>query len=223
MVADRPQLMERWRIRRQTSADQMRAEASHRRRVEALKWLLPAIALALTSIIGWSWFNPSTTSFHIDYSPQDFELSGQDEMLRPRFVGVDSRQQRYTVTAEVAMRPERGHEEVFLMKPTADITLKDGDWLTLKAEQGIYDRQTEILELHGSVSLYVDNGFEMHTEKAEFDLSQGTARGNQAVLSQSPWGVLTASGFEYSPSGQVFYFSGRPTLVLHAAQTVGFQ
>ena len=68
--------------------------------------------------------------------------------------------------------------------------------------------------------MYVDNGFEMHTEKAEFDLSQGTARGNQAVLSQSPWGVLTASGFEYSPNGQVFHFLGRPTLVLHATQNV---
>ena len=29
-------------------------------------------------------------------------------MLRPQFLGVDDKQQRYTVTAEVAMRPERG-------------------------------------------------------------------------------------------------------------------
>ena len=61
------------------------------------------------------------------------------------------------------------------------------------------------------------------TEKVEFDLSLGTARGNQAVLSQSPWGILKAAGFEYSPKGGIFYFSGRPTLVLHANQSVNIK
>jgi len=222
VALNQPRLLKRWRGR-YLGIDEIRVQFENQKRANTLKWLLPSAALIVAGMIIWSWSKLGTNSFRLDYSAVQVDFVGQDEMLRPRFVGVDSRQQLYTVTAEVAMRPERGHQEVFLMKPTADITLKDGDWLTLKAEQGIYDRQAEILELHGSVSMYVDNGFEMHTEKAEFDLSQGTAHGNQAVLSQSPWGVLTASGFEYSPRGQVFYFSGRPTLVLHANQKVGFK
>ena len=215
MVADRPHLMKRWRIRRQTSADQMRAEASHRRRVEALKWLLPAIALALTSIIGWSWFNPSTTSFHIDYSPQDFELSGQDEMLNPRFFGVDNQKQRYTITAEAAMRAAAGNEQVFLIKPTADITVERGDWLALNADQGIYDRDSKTLALSGAVSLYADNGFEMHTDQAEVDLNSGVIESTSAVRGQGPWGLLNANGFKYAHKGDIMHFYGRPTLLLY--------
>ena len=219
MSLDRPWLLKRWRGH-YLGIDHIRVQFENHRKANILKFLLPTGALLILGVIVWSWSNLGTKAFRLDYSAAHLDVSGQDEMLRPRFLGVDSRQQRYTVTAEVAMRPERGHEQVFLMKPAADITMENGDWLTLKAEQGIYDRQAETLELQGSVSMYVDNGFEMHTEMVEFDLSLGTARGNQTVLSQSPWGVLKAAGFEYSPKGQIFHFSGRPTLVLHANQSV---
>ena len=216
MRTDQPQIIERWRTRH-TSGDQMRAEASYRRRVGMLKWLLPAAALALTSVIGWSWFNPSTTAFRIDYSIEDFELSGQDEMLNPRFFGTDSRNQRYTVTAESATRPLDGSEQVFLIKPTADITVAEGDWLTLNAEQGIYDRYAETLALSGAVSMYADNGFEMHTESAQFDLAGGTIKSDSPVRGQGPWGLLNAKTFAYARKGDVLLFSGRPTLVLYPA------
>ena len=193
----------------------MRAEASYRRRVGMLKWLLPAAALALTSVIGWSWVNPSTTAFRIDYSIEDFELSGQDEMLNPRFFGTDSRNQRYTVTAESATRPLDGSEQVLLIKPTADITVAEGDWLTLNAEQGIYDRYAETLALSGAVSMYADNGFEMHTESAQFDLAGGTIESDSPVRGQGPWGLLNAKSFTYARKGDVLRFSGRPTLVLY--------
>ena len=193
----------------------MRAEASYRRRVGMLKWLLPAAALALTSVIGWSWFNPSTTAFRIDYSIEDFEFSGQDEMLNPRFFGTDSRNQRYTVTAESATRPLDGSEQVFLIKPTADITVAEGDWLTLNAEQGIYDRYAETLALSGAVSMYADNGFEMHTESAQFDLAGGTIESDSPVRGQGPWGLLNAKSFTYARKGDVLRCSGRPTLILY--------
>ena len=193
----------------------MRAEASYRRRVGMLKWLLPAAALALTSVIGWSWFNPSTTAFRIDYSIEDFEFSGQDEMLNPRFFGTDSRNQRYTVTAESATRPLDGSEQVFLIKPKADITVAEGDWLTLNAEQGIYDRYAETLALSGAVSMYADNGFEMHTESAQFDLAGGTIESDSPVRGQGPWGFLNAKSFAYARKGDVLRFSGRPTLILY--------
>ena len=219
MSLDKPWLLKRWRGH-YLGIDHIRVQFENQKKANTLKWLLPTGALLILGVIVWSWLNPGTRAFRLDYSAAHLKASGQDEMLKPRFLGVDSRQQRYTVTAEVAMRPERGGEQVFLMKPAADITMENGDWLTLKAEQGIYDRQAETLELQGSVSMYVDNGFEMHTEMVEFDLSLGTARGNQTVLSQSPWGVLKAAGFEYWPKGQIFHFSGRPTLVLHANQRV---
>ncbi len=222
MAPEGKRFLRRWRGR-YLGIDQIRVQFENQRQAKTLKWLLPTGALAIVGIIIFSWVNPTTKSFRLDYATANVDFSGQDEMLRPQFLGVDEKQQRYTVTAEVAMRPERGHQQVFLMKPAADITLANGDWLTLKAEQGIYNGETKTLELQGAVSMYVDNGFEMHTEKVEFDLSQGTARGDEVVLSQSPWGILKANGFQYSPDGQVFLFSGRPVLVLHGNQKAGIK
>ena len=215
-------LLKRWRGR-YLGIDQIRVQFENQKQANTLKWLLPTGALVIVGIIILSLANPTTKSFRLDYATSHMDFSGQDEMLRPQFLGVDDKQQRYTVTAEVAMRPERGHRQVFLMKPTADITLTNGDWLTLKAEQGIYDGDAKTLELQGAVSMYVDNGFEMHTEQVEFDLSQGSAHGDEVVLSQSPWGILKANGFQYSPDGQVFLFSGRPVLLLHGHQEVSIK
>ena len=214
MDSENQRFLRRWRGH-YLGIDQIRLQFEDQKQAKTLKWLLPTGALIIAGAIIFSWVSPTTKSFRLDYVTKHVDFSGQDEMLQPKFLGVDDKQQRYTVTAEVAMRPERDHQQVFLMKPAADITLANGDWLTLKAEQGIYDGEAKTLQLHGAVSMYVDNGFEMHTEKVEFDLSQGSAHGDEVVLSQSPWGVLKANGFQYSPDGQIFLFSGRPVLVLH--------
>ena len=222
MATENKRFLRRWHGR-YLGIDQIRVQFENQKQARTLKWFLPTGALAIVGIITFAWINPTTKSFRLDYAAEHVNFSGQDEMLQPQFLGVDDKQQRYTVTAEVAMRPERGQQQVFLMQPAADITLANGDWLTLKAEQGIYDGEAKTLELQGAVSMYVDNGFEMHTEKVEFDLSQGSAHGDELVLSQSPWGILKAKGFQYSPDGQVFLFSGRPVLLLHGHQEVGIK
>ena len=214
MTKGQPKLFERWHTQRSVGVI-AQTEAGYRRRVVALKWVLPAAALALALAIGWSWMNPTITAFRASYSFQEFSLSGQDEMVNPRFLGVDSRGQRYTVTAEVAMRPIDGSEQVFLIKPVADITMAKDEWMTLTADQGIYDRHTEVLFLSGAVSIYADNGFEMHTSSAQFDLAHGIVEGRAAVQGQGPWGLLDADGFRYTRDNDVFHFSGRPTLVLY--------
>ena len=113
------------------------------------------------------------------------------------------------------MRSAAGNEHVFLIKPAADITVERGDWLALNADQGIYDRDSKTLALSGAVSLYADNGFEMHTDEAEVDLSNGVIESTSAVRGQGPWGLLNANGFKYAHKGDTMHFYGRPTLVLH--------
>ena len=113
------------------------------------------------------------------------------------------------------MRSAAGNEQVFLIKPAADITVERGDWLALNADQGVYDRNTKTLALSGAVSLYADNGFEMHTDKAHVDLGSGSIESTSAVRGQGPWGLLNAKGFKYAHKGDTMHFYGRPTLVLY--------
>ena len=214
MKTKKPEVMERWAAARD-SGEQMVAQANYRWRVEALKWLLPAAALGLTVAIVWSWLSRPNTSFRLDYAIEGFGRSGQAEMLNPRFLGVDKHNQRYTVTAEAATRSVDEAEQVFLINPTADISMSDGDWLILNAEQGTYDRHSETITLRGTVSIYADNGFEMHTEIALFDMGNSVVTGDSKVNGQGPWGLLEADGFRYSRTDDVLQFSGRPKLTLY--------
>jgi lipopolysaccharide export system protein LptC len=180
-----------------------------------LRLVVPAAALGLiASLVAWPLLTGAGGSFRLGVGDAGLRITGRDEMLNPRFISTDSASQPYTVTAEVAMRAADGSDVIFLMMPEADITLEGGDWLMISAEQGLYDRGREKIELMGSVSLFTDNGFEVHTERVTFDLRKGSATSDEPVRSQGPWGLLDSVGFDYLPEGKVFLFGGRPRLKL---------
>jgi lipopolysaccharide export system protein LptC len=207
--------VERWRHGR-TSDEAMRAERWYRRRLGLLKLVVPVIAAGmLISLVAWPLMTGGDDGFRVDFADKNFHINGRDEMLDPRFIGTDSTNQPYTVTAEVAMRPEGDAEVIYLMMPKADITLEDGDWMFIEAEQGLYDRVAETLTLEGSVNMFSDKGFEVQTDSIVFDLQGGNASGDQPVKSQGPWGHLNSVGIRYDAKQQVFYFPGRPTLILY--------
>jgi lipopolysaccharide export system protein LptC len=211
----RPHLVQRWRQRR-LGTETLRAEAGYRRRLGLLRLVMPlAVAALIAVVVAWPMFNRPDNSFRLGFADREFEVTGRDEMLSPKFISTDSKNQPYTVTAEVAMRPSDGGGEIFLIMPEADIALKGGDWLMLSAEQGLYDRTGKTLDLIGSVSLFTDGGFEVHTDSARLDLDAGGAAGEAPVRGQGSWGWLNSTGFRYQPDGEVFHFSGRPKLTLY--------
>ncbi len=217
-----PQFVQRWAHRR-SSAEAMRAERGYRLRVGLLKLLIPTVAAGIViSLVAWPMMIGSDDSVAGLFSKEAL-LNGRDEMQNPRFVGTDSDNQPYTVTADVAMRPSDGGDRIFLKMPIADITLKDGDYVNIRADEGWYDRDAETLELDGAVKLHTDTGFRVQTESITFDLREGSAHSAEPVQSQGPWGNLASQGIRYRPSGQIFEFPGRPTLVLYpdAPETEG--
>lgn len=218
----RPQFVQRWTHRR-SSAEAMRAEHGYRRRVGLLKLLIPAAAAGIViSLVAWPMMIESSVGV-TDLISEETLVNGRDEMQNPRFVGTDSANQPYTVTAEVAMRPSNGDDTIFLRMPEADITLKDGDYVNVRADEGWYDRDAETLKLDGAVNLFTETGFKVQTESIVFDLRDGSATGDEPVQSQGPWGNLASQGIRYRPEGQIFEFPGRPTLVLYpeASDTEG--
>lgn len=213
--ASRAHLVQRWRQRR-LGGEALRAEVGYRRRLGLLRLVMPlAVAGLLAVVVAWPIVTRPDTSFRLDFADIEFEVNGRDEMLSPHFVGADDKNQPYSVTAEVAMRPATGGDLIYLIMPKADITLGGSDWLMISAEQGLYDRDGQTLDLVGSVSLFSDSGLEVHTDKARFDLDGGGAESDVAVRSQGPWGWLDSTGFRYQPDGEVFYFTGRPKLTLY--------
>jgi len=210
----RPQFVQRW-AHRGSSAEAMRAEQGYRRRLGLLRLLIPATAVGIViSLVAWPMMINSGAGI-TSLIDKDALLNGRDEMQNPRFVGTDASNQPYTVTADVARRPSDGGDRIFLMMPEADITLKDGDYVNIRADEGWYDRDAETLKLDGAVNLFTETGFKVQTESIVFDLNDGSAQGSDPVQSQGPWGNLASQGIRYRSEGQIFEFPGRPTLVLY--------
>ena len=138
----------------------------------------------------------------------------RSSMTDPHFMGTDSRNRPFTVTAERAVQDLTDDQLILLAQPKADMTLEDGAWVALQAKQGSYRRDAETLQLAGGVDLFHDQGYEIHTPSAAIDLNSGTAEGHEPVAAQGPFGELTAEGFRVVEQGAVVEFTGKSRLLL---------
>ncbi len=187
-----------------------------------MKVLLPATAAALILLVlAWPQFTIEEEGFRLSVSKL---APGQAEsltMLNARFEGLDENDRPYTVTADIATQSETDQDLVTLERPKADITLADGTWLALTAKSGEFHKDTQVLDLTGSVNLFHDKGFELRTEAARVRLDEGIAEGAQPVEGQGSIGTIQAEGFRVLDRGARIFFLGRSHLVIErAAQEV---
>ncbi len=180
-----------------------------------MKVLLPAMAAALVLlVVAWPQFTIQDDGFRLSVSKL---APGQAEsltMLNARFDGVDDKDRPYSITADMATQSESDKDLIALELPKADITLQDGAWLALTARSGEYRRDSKMLDLSGSVSLFHDRGFELRSETARVYLGRGMAEGAQPVEGQSSIGTIRAEGFRVLDRGARILFLGRSQLTI---------
>lgn len=190
--------------------------AVHSHVVMLLKIVLPATAVGLVLLVLlWPRFNAQEQRFAIPkvvVKPEDLENL---KMEMPRFVGLDSQRQPFTVTARMATQAAGGGRLTELAEPKGDITLKNGSWIALEADRGIYDKEGGSLDLDGGVTLFHDRGYELRTEKARVFLTPGDAEGDQAVRGQGPDVELAGQGFRLEAKGERIFLTGQSRIVLY--------
>lgn len=184
--------------------------------VGVMKVLLPAgAAIFIMLLLAWPELTPDKDGLSIDLSVLALDQPEGLTMLNARFAGIDSRNQPFLVTADVASQAEEADSIVELELPKADITLEDGTWVALTARDGLYDRDRQTVDLVGDVSFFHDEGFELHTETASFDLDDGTATGRETVTGQGLFGQIESTGFDSFDQGDRIIFSGPTRLLLY--------
>jgi lipopolysaccharide export system protein LptC len=180
-----------------------------------MKIVLPAVAaLVLGLVLVWPQIVGRDERFRVSFS----NISAKDvdslSMVNARYFGTDKDNQPFSVTADTANEASKGAKAVELEAPKADLTTKEGQWLVLSADNGLYSQPSSTLDLLGNVNLFHDKGYEIHTPSAQADLKMGTASGDDQVRGQGPFGALTADGFRLYDKGARIVFTGRAHLVL---------
>lgn len=193
----------------------LRRPAGYSRYVSFMKFLLPAIALGLVSLI-FIWPQIQLDSrFSLSFKKISPAEAEDPSMVNARFVGADKRNQPFSITADLAKNVLLGAADIELEMPKADIAISNGSWLVLTAKTGVYNQKGKLLNLQGAVNLFHDSGYEFSTQKATIDLGKGFAEGDQPIRGQGPFGTLQAEGFHIENNGEKFFFKGKSKLVIY--------
>ncbi|MEN3976478.1 LPS export ABC transporter periplasmic protein LptC [Emcibacter sp. SYSU 3D8] len=171
-------------------------EDRYSRYVRMMKRALPAgAALLLAGILIVPAIRGSSSGFTLAFS----ELKDSDDkarMISPRFVGTDTEDRTFSVSANSAYHDASNDELVMLETISADLKSKDGSWVTVDAPVGTFHTRSEVLDLTGQVNVFSDSGMEVHTPKLTMHLSEGTGTSDEAVHGQGPFGKFQAGGLD---------------------------
>jgi lipopolysaccharide export system protein LptC len=113
-------------------------------------------------------------------------------MDNPRYHGLDKDDQPYNVDAKSAM--QRDADTADLDKVSGDITMKNGQWLSISANTGVFKMKEHLLDLKGAVDMFTDEGYEFRTDVLHVNVANKTAVTQQEVQGQGPLGTIRAYG-----------------------------
>lgn len=184
--------------------------------VKSLRLILPLVALVMTVVV-LTWDEAGTRfepvkKEEIVQTPQNI----QNELLKPVFNSVDSKNQPYTVTADSATQNRGNPDLTDLVKPVATLTMNSGEKLDGHAAHGIYQQKAEKLNLDGDVHLVHSNGYTLVTEELRVDLATGKAYSGRDVRVEGPGGTIDATGLEGDSNTGALIFTGPATVVLYS-------
>lgn len=204
------------RGRSRAAGEAVTGKDRYSRFVDAMKFLLPAIAAAMiVAILVWPSMSLEEGQFRVGFL-SNIKLNSLENLtlVRARYVGADQKDRPFMVTAEMANQVSPQSDLVTLSAPAADITLEDGKWLALTAKSGEFRQKSQQLVLWGQVSIFHDDGYTFQTESAQVNLKQGSAKGDEPVVGYGPAGTLHAEGFRVIDKGRRVVFTGPARLVI---------
>ncbi len=194
-----------------------RATARYGNLMRWLKLGLPSVAAILIGVVAiWPQINPRNDRIPLGFASVSKDEIDQLRMVRPRYTGIDARNQPYALTADSATQVGKGTNLVELEQPKADITMKGGSWVALTADTGMFSQQQHIIQLTDNVSLFHDAGYDFHTNSAYIDLNAGTAYGQEAIEGQGPFGNIKAQGFRVIDRGERVLFTGKAKMTIYS-------
>jgi lipopolysaccharide export system protein LptC len=194
----------------------IRQTERYSRFVTIMKRLLPLAAVALLAAVLVYALQPrQESSQRVAMTFERLGIVNDDlAMMKPRLTGADDEGDPYVVTAEEAIQDKQDSHRATLKAVEGDVTLKDGTWITTLAPAGLLDARGRHLSLGGAVSVYSDNGYEIHTTTADVDMHTAIISGKRAVSGQGPMGTFRADRFRIDRRTRMVFLYGNVHMVI---------
>ncbi|HUO89950.1 MAG TPA: LPS export ABC transporter periplasmic protein LptC [Rhizomicrobium sp.] len=205
-----------WTARtRDTAFDALR----YSRFVAVMKRALPISAAALiAAVIAYSLIPRQSEKLSLT-SERVGRIENDLAMLKPRLSGVDNKGNPFVITADAAVQDGTKLHRATLKNVQADLTLEKSRWLNATAAKGLVDMDKGTLALTGGISVFSDDGYELHTARADVDLRKGLFRGPVEVTGQGPTGTLRADTFEVDRATNQIVLQGHVHMIIFASES----
>lgn len=139
-------------------------------------------------------------------------------MLKPRLTGSDANGNPFVITADAAIQDPHNVRRATLKKVVADITIDKNRWINASATKGVVDMDKGYLTLTDGISIFSDDGYELHTARANVDLHKGTFQGPGEVTGHGPAGSLRADTFVVNRSTNQLVLLGHVRMTFNPAE-----
>ena len=97
-----------------------------------------------------------------------------------KYDGKDDKGRPFSITADSASHVDGDDRHISLKKPLADIVMSSGAYVALTANDGLLDRDADIIDPERRRDLFHDNGLSFQTDSATINLKNKTAEGSEA-------------------------------------------
>ena len=186
--------------------------------VRLLKVALPLVVFVTLGYVAYWWLESRGTIVDptlLQGVPTDAQKKAEVTVQDVKYDGKDDKGRPFSITAVSASHVDGDDRHISLKKPLADITMSSGAYVALTANDGLLDRDADIITLNGDVTLFHDNGLSFQTDSATINLKEKTAQGSDVVEGQNGDGELVSQGFRVRDDGDTIEFTGKAYMKIY--------
>ena len=148
-------------------------------------------------------------SIYTTYDIKKPVLENQEKTHKYTFQGIDEFNQPFFLQAKKYQKIINNENKLLFEKPNAEINLRNGKWLTVIANEGIFDIEKQTLELMGDVFFFHSDGQQIDTNNAVIDLKKAIIYGNKKIFGKNETINFSSEGFKVVKTGKIFLLLGK--------------
>ena len=181
----------------------------HTLRVQFLRRAIVICCVSAVALIGFILMFDPLHRLQLGFSVGRVGLEGtRITMERPRISGVRADGQPYEIKAKTVVQDTKQPKIFELDRADAKLGSRDGSTTRIEALKGLYDSDTDHLELSGIVRIRNDGHYDMTLKSAAVDMKASKVHSAEPATVSLSGGVIEAGGVDLSETESVVSFSG---------------
>jgi lipopolysaccharide export system protein LptC len=199
-----------------------RRAQKHSRKVQFLKFVLPAAAILIAgSFAAYSYVSvPGSVSFDISESAY---TDGKLVMANPKLDGYTKESRPYSMSATRALQHIDNSGIVDLEGIDARLPVSATEFAMIGAARGIYDREKNTLDIPSAITVKTTDGMTAILQSAYLEIGQGNLRTKDPVDIKLDGAQIVADAMSVLENGKVLIFEKRVRMNLTPARLKGRQ